>query len=309
MNLDTNFETEVEGYFTLTKWKVDKDGVEVPGSRHEPVPTFRNLITNGGLDRMGNNTDYLYYCQIGSGGATPVNADTSLANWLASFLTFASTLKNPPEPPYYASITKDFQFPVGAAAGNISEIGIGWTDKGNLFSRALVKDSAGNPTTITVLPDEILQVTYQLRFYPPLVDNSGTVTLAGVPYNWVSRASGVTISTYWQAGVAQGVGNGVFNESYSGSIGADIVAVPSGEHASISQGGSQSDAVYNPGTYSRTCTLTFGLDAANYPGGIGAIRFIHGSGCYQFGFTPKIPKKNTNTLALSFTHTWARKAL
>lgn len=54
-------------------------------------------------------------------------------------------------------------FPRGAAAGNISELTVG--GRSGILSRVLVKDALGNPTTITVLSDEVLTVTWELRRY------------------------------------------------------------------------------------------------------------------------------------------------
>lgn len=52
----------------------------------------------------------------------------------------------------------------GAAAGNISELTTGYTgDNTAAMARALVRDALGNPTTITVLSDEILTVTWEWR--------------------------------------------------------------------------------------------------------------------------------------------------
>lgn len=54
-------------------------------------------------------------------------------------------------------------FPRGAAAGNISELTVG--GRVGILSRTLVKDALGNPATITVLSDEVLTVTWELRRY------------------------------------------------------------------------------------------------------------------------------------------------
>lgn len=57
-----------------------------------------------------------------------------------------------------------WSFPRGGAAGNISELtasnGYNYT---SAIARALVRDSEGNPTTITVLPDEVLSITWEFR--------------------------------------------------------------------------------------------------------------------------------------------------
>lgn len=55
-------------------------------------------------------------------------------------------------------------FPNGVAAGNISELATGSSNNNtSACARALVRDESGNPTTITVLADETLVVTWEWR--------------------------------------------------------------------------------------------------------------------------------------------------
>lgn len=56
------------------------------------------------------------------------------------------------------------QFARGAAAGNISELTTSYAaGNASAAARALVRDAQGNPTTITVLSDEVLTVTWEWR--------------------------------------------------------------------------------------------------------------------------------------------------
>ena len=55
-------------------------------------------------------------------------------------------------------------FARGAAAGNISELTTGSAaNNTSAMARVLVRDATGNPTTITVLSDEVLAVTWEWR--------------------------------------------------------------------------------------------------------------------------------------------------
>lgn len=55
-------------------------------------------------------------------------------------------------------------FARGAAAGNVSELTTGSAaNNTSAMARALVRDVEGNPTTITVLSDEVLTVTWEWR--------------------------------------------------------------------------------------------------------------------------------------------------
>lgn len=82
---------------------------------------------------------------------------------------------------------------MGVAAGNLSEVGMGWGNS-NLWNRALIKDINGNPTTITILSDEYLDVVSEIRIYPTpsvsgsfsLLDKNGNLisshTYTGMPF-------------------------------------------------------------------------------------------------------------------------------
>lgn len=55
-------------------------------------------------------------------------------------------------------------FARGAAAGNISELTTNYANNNtSAMARALVRDALGNPTTITVLGDEVLTITWEWR--------------------------------------------------------------------------------------------------------------------------------------------------
>lgn len=55
-------------------------------------------------------------------------------------------------------------FARGAAAGNISELTTGYNNNNtSATARALARDALGNPTTITILSDEVLTITWEWR--------------------------------------------------------------------------------------------------------------------------------------------------
>lgn len=309
MNIDLL--CEVEGFYTLELFKADQAGNIIPGTGRQPVPTFKNLITNAGLDRMGANSDYLNRCQVGSGSTPPSVSDGNLAAWIAANSSISSQTSGAmPSAPYYSYITRAYQFSAGLATGNISEVGVGWAATGSLFSRALVVDGSGTPTTITVLADEILQVTYQVRYYAPTVDLTGSIVLNGITHNWVSRASNVTIDPSWN-------GPGSFSEGFyagdsnsqrvhEGNISPLLTGSPAGSSSARS---SYVDSAYSAGSYTRSGSVTWGITAGNFAAGINSAFIKQGCGSYQIGFTPAIPKTNAQTLTLTFAHSWARRSL
>ena len=150
----------LEGLFRLQTFK--KDSTEVVND----TGWFNNMILNTGLNQMISTNDYLAYACVGT-GANPVTAtQTTLQTFLVNSAEGSSIGGGITGNPYYSFQRVRYQFPVGSAAGNLTEVGIRGGTTGNLFSRALIRDNLGNPTTFTVLGDEILQVTYELRCYP-----------------------------------------------------------------------------------------------------------------------------------------------
>lgn len=299
--IELNMNSNVSGMYKLEV--VKKDG-SISGTGW-----FKNLITDGGMDRRAANTDYIRYCQVGSGSSTPSYSDTALSAWIAgSTAQYSISEGAASSSPYYAYVIKTFSFAAGVATGNISEVGVGWASTGSLFSRALVVDGSGNPTPITVLSDEELRVTYQFRLYVPLDDVTGSVNLGGVTYNYTARASLATTSSTsaWsshQTTESTERISSMYASVSNGAIGA-ITSYPSGTQATTAT--SQVADTYVPGSFSIAQTTTWGSTLGNVSGGISAIRMVLGCGCYQFGFSPAIPKDNTKVLSLKITHSWGR---
>lgn len=303
--------TRLQGFFKL----------EVHGGRrgHKVLADwFPNLITDAGLNVIGTSSAWLTACRVGTGNATPSTADTALESQIAGTSTRqdnnTSALN---ESPYYASRTITYRFGAGAAAGNIAEVGIGTAATGGtLFSRALILDGEGNPTTITVLSDEVLDIVYQIRVYPPLSDVEDEINISGTPYNYTLRAADAGSATRWalaetgaRGGINSVTGVGSRARVYNGSIGA-ITGTPSG---TSSQSTSSDDIPYGNNDLYRDFSFTWGLNSANFMAGISATHTTFGTadsfGAIQIGFSPAIPKNNTQTLTLIFRHQWARRTI
>ena len=170
---------------------------------------FKNLVLDTGLARMSAGT-WIDRCVVGSGNSNPVVTQVALDNLVASTTTVAtgssdtggsqlSTL------PYYWYGRRTWRFNTGIATGNLSEIGVRWGNS-NLWNRALIRDNAGNPTTITVLADEYLDVFCEVRVYPSdsngsfnIVDKLGNIVST---HNYESKflATGTSQSSgaYWR---------------------------------------------------------------------------------------------------------------
>lgn len=307
--------TSMAGFFKIEKYKSDNYGNPILGSKTLVRDWFPNLILNQGMDRVGNNLSSTTSCQVGTSSTTPVDSQTALSGYLAG--TSNLILATPgfsPTPPYYGFRNLVFRFNTGAAAGNLAEVGVGWSTSGNtLFSRALILDGGGAPTTITVLSDEILEVTYQLRVYPPESDLTGNVTITGLgTIGFTSRGSLVT-SPNWGPQANGPTGGSIFSGSfvYNGSIGA-VTGSPAGANANAT---SVALSSYSNGSYFRDSTITCGLSDGNVGGGVRSIQWFLGasggtvSGCMQCQFDTVIPKDSTKVFNLTLRHSWARRTI
>lgn len=295
----------VAGRFKLTAIRPD-------GSERQLTDWFDNLVVDAGLNRIGTAASG-GWCFVGSGSTPPGNSDTAMQSIVASTNALQESLQGvQASAPYFGWTRRRYRFAVGVAAGNLAEVGIGWATGGaSLFSRALIVDGSNNPTTITVLSDEVLDVTYELRLYPPLADQSVDVVIAGVTYTVTIRAGAVT-GSQWNAqsvldhSAASSSGQ-VSLATYAGPIGT-ILQTPSGTAGSTV---SASPYSYSNNSLKRAVMFSYGLDQSNIAGGgIGAAALnTNVLGYFQFGFSAKIPKDNTKLLSLTFEYSWARHTI
>lgn len=314
--------TYLEGVFQLRPW--------APGRPTDPRRklSFRNLLTDLGLDQMGSGTENFRRCAVGTGTAAPDVTDTTLQNQIAattSIQSESSGNEGGATAGAYGYHQRVFRFGQGVAAGNLSEIGIGGgTGSGTLstFSRARILDTEGNPTTLTVLSDEFLDVTYEIRCYVGDIDDvQDEIEISGIPYETTSRPSRVGQGE-WR--VLQGTGSNAIAAGVSNTGGAipAVMAYETQTLASVDdwQGGfgtsrtSLSDDLYVAGSFYRDSTATWSLTAANFEQGIGIVSFGWGKGSSRLGmrqtrFSPRIPKTNAEVLAIPLRHEWARRSI
>jgi hypothetical protein len=283
------------------------EAVRPDGRRRLLADWFPNLITDAGLELIGGAGGYFLRCVVGSGNTAPSNSDTALVSLVGSTTSLTgSTQTAQSTPPYFGTLTMTYRFNAGVATGNLAEVGIGPTNT-NLFSRALILDGGGSPTTITVLSGEALDVSYQLQLHSPTVDVTGSVTISGVATAYTLRAATVTAAGNWAPSSSGDPGGPRNLTVYNGTIGA-VTTTPSGSTASAPVG--VPDA-YSAGSHRRDSTFSLGLVDGNVSGGVSAISYFCGLnfgdlGVFQVGFSPTIAKDSTKLLTLSLRHSWAR---
>src|SRR5690606_12130435 len=176
----------------------DLEVLDRDGNVKRTIRGPKNLITDIGLNRLNanNDGDVYSFCRVGTGNSTPLPTDTNLDNQVASAgqaLASYSQGVNIDEGYMWCRIV--WTFDLGAVVANVSELATGWSASGNsIFSRALVLDPEGNPTSITVLEDEQLRVTWEHRRYWQASPSTGTIVNEGNKggsYNWEIRPARV----------------------------------------------------------------------------------------------------------------------
>lgn len=208
--------SKIAGYFTIRKFK--------NGNLVQQVGPFKNLITDYGLNKLGGTQVSLIYnsIHVGTGTATPDPADVTLQSYLAGQSIGTVSFNYSGAPDYYSARRMVALFDVGAVVGNVTEVGIfqAPTNGNTAFARALTVDIVGTPVAIPVLADEQLEITYELRHYPPLEDVEATVTVGPNSHDTVTRAIAANTQD-WAFPSASGTNQAYFN---TGNVSSDVGA-------------------------------------------------------------------------------------
>jgi hypothetical protein len=298
----------IEGYFRLKVFKADGTFTG------KDTGWCHNLITNIGMDALATQIDVMDWYHVGTGSTDPAYTDT----WLTQFTASSNDVINNVTGVVgtsYGYRRQTIRFDVGTATGNLSECACGWSSTtGTAFMRELIRDGAGVAKTITVLADEFLEFTYELRYYIPAGDFTGVGSIGTDSFNFTMRAASCT-STYWWAdriGLQIKPDTGAFyHYAYTGSIGT-IDTVPSGQSGDYTT--SITVNSYNPGDHYRTFNYQADTTEWNVAGGY--IKSVT-AGCTanrwqcEFSHTSTglgIAKSGANTLVLSFRISWSRAA-
>lgn len=303
--MDLNISFGVEGIYSfkainaVTGIERDLDGII---SDESP-----NMVLDSGLNALGSQSNYIArYCKVGTSSTPVVASQTALGSEIASTSTVqAQSAGCQATTPYFSWGRITFRFGQGVAAGNLTEVGI--SDYNNvLFSRALILDSGGNPTTLTILADEYLDVTYELRFYQETTDQNFTVTLYGVDYSVLARPANITsinTANNFQSYFGRNI---LYYHTtqytyYNGNIGT-ITGQPSGSSYANSTGYGS----YVNSSLERDFILSLGLNDGNLASGVKSVLIKTNKADWQLEFTPAIPKDNFKTLVLNIYVSWGR---
>lgn len=110
---------------------------------------FHNLVTAGFVSRLIGNTNYFYYCQLGSGSTAPSSSDTALASmlWSVQYSTYA--IDSTSADGLSRTWVYTYVFPANSSyVGTIREVGLSAAASGSINTHALVVDAEGQPISI-----------------------------------------------------------------------------------------------------------------------------------------------------------------
>jgi len=306
-----NINNRVGARFKLIAHK--GDGVPV-----RETDWFNNLVLDAGLDRMSAGP-WINRCSVGTGNSTPIPTQTTLDNVKATTTVRKATSSSyvtTGEPYFWYRFT--WSFGIGVAAGNISELGLGWTNS-NLWNRALVKDGAGQPTTITVLADEYLDVISEVRLYPQQ-HLSGSFDLRDKNNQIISTHSYTGIPLFGRAGSSSdlagqvpyfaliSIGGSSIANVYEGVIGGSVTTPPTGISYVASP---EATSFPNPRTLrgSIQCALSEANSSAGHRSfavDVGMHLLTYQSWGYQWQIDPPITKNSSQVLTYVLELSWDR---
>lgn len=321
---------QIEGRFKLIRRNADESIVW-------ESDWMKNMVLNTGLNFIGGfytGTWNLNGCQVGSSNVAVSAGQTGMQAFVAGTTSFTNqgVSSNTTYPNVYTEALGTWRFAVGVAAGNLSEVGIGIgtqiappaANSAGLasqpcFSRALIVDGLGVPTTITVLPTEILDVIYSVRVYAPSADVTGnfTVVTNGTPvnYTYTLRPSTNSVTPRWISSILSDlrftptIGSGGSMSNSGSGVSDGAIGSPLGALAPSSTGDqfftNLSSGVYVSGNYFNDATWTLGVSNGNYGGGFKSLKFNFGSSGFMMEVSPNIPKLNTQQFVITMRVTWA----
>lgn len=299
---------------------------------------FDNLITDAGLESLGEAKASFRYCMVGTGNTAPANGNTTLQAQVASldYVSASGTSSGGvvTSGTRYGWERRTFPFAQGAVTGNIAEVGIGWSTTA-VFSRSLVSPA------ITLLSIDQLTITYEIRMYVPIegtADVTGSVVIDGTTYNYTVRplyadSSARMQTNYgWQpnllalqavtrvwSGPVTSVPNGggqVYGApAVLGPISDTYLRQTSGGSPSPQTGGgsgtayfsdSITNSAYVPSSKQCKFTTKWGVNNGNEASGVRGFSFTGLFGTYQCVLDGNISKDNTKELSMIWKQSWAR---
>lgn len=230
--IESNSQAGIQGYFEV-------ELIHKPTGLVKFKSRFKNLITNAGLEYIGNGTGavgarFMFatfpsygFMGVGTGTTTPAVTDTTLVSQVVrtdsrgSPQIAGSAGVGPDSDYWFQRVTKVFL--PGVGTGNLTEVGLfDQSSGGTMFARQLFRDNDGNPTTIVKTADDELRVTYDFRIYTMKTSNTSTLTVKGISTTFTTRGYRINQTNRWGDTSFGGQGlNWTLGNGWSTSTGND----------------------------------------------------------------------------------------
>lgn len=284
---------------------------------------FNNLIMDDGLTMMGTfeaigTNGYMQWVALNSDNSEPTpdeGVEASDVEYRSN--TTTGTWDTYIESPEQGGVlSRKFILPVLSSNRNFSSILVGMLFDGagrRLFSRALIRDAQGEPTTITGLAGDVFVVTYNLEFIPQ-GEASGTLELTGAKggtYEWSARPANIDS----EGGSNNSLGRRLLaamnavgttsatNRTYTGDLGPST-GVPTG---TVNTAVNDLVADVTSLAEEHRTLITYRNGNRAHPTTISCYVCRMGPFCYQIQFFPPIVKTNPGVLEFNFEIQWGRK--
>jgi hypothetical protein len=300
-----NVKSKVAGRYRLCVYRDD-------GSLKEDTGWFDNLILDQGLDQIGqvSNSGVSFgepilwaTGSVGTGSTAPATTDTQLEAWVATAGNYAgyvtSYVPAAGSDPAYWKCLHTYRFGAGAAAGNLTEVGVGITnyDGTGLFSRALIVDGGGSPTTLVVTSTEILDLTYEFRVYPDTTEEIQTLIINGTTYTFTwNMYQPTTAPQIYHAYIN---GSGTFSS-------CDVAITQTSSGGGGDRHYTPTSPGYSIGSYNRSYSVTSPTNPLYWGPTIGGmiIQTLHTK--RLAAISPALPVTSVQKIAVSFNVSWTR---
>ena len=320
-----NIELGVAGFVDLHKGRIGPDGEPVT---REHISSFKNLVLDTGLQRIGEERDWMNWLHLGTGIQAPHPLQNALQNPTYKGNDYAPSphttsgidISDPLKP--YCWVRRVFRVSPRGENRTYAEMGVGWNDN-NLFSRTLIKDPQGNPNTISILGDEYLDVTYEVRLYMPVesavyeVVPTGddieprTITVHASRLNTENITFGWALAGTQSGNPANRIPNSILNNPPTATINVNrffdggrggLYEDPEG--STVGSAFRRTSLVRTSST-SAVITLTREL-----PDNVGLLRTMQisqESYCFQLEFDPPFNKSDEDRFSISYSISWGRE--
>ena len=307
-------QTRVTGRFSMQVYR--------NGKLHYDIPEQDNLILDNALDWLLTTnsavSDMNSWCFVGTGNALPDKSQTGmLGTWWSTTNFYQSSIwVNYSGDAFRTGWRKFYAYGLGAVRGNIAEVGVNNTSSsnGSTRTRALIKDSLGNPIVLTLTAEDQLYVAYTVcaeNLMPEIVTGEMSVldpvtsTTLTVPYEIhpVGRLRAASapihagarwiISPVCTLEESNAVPATSFQKNWSSNVTpATVTMLP-----------------YVTGSYERTVRYTINPTAGNFTSGVGRILVgfsstSDASFCIVFP-TVKVPKNADSRMTFTVTMKFA----